>query len=547
MSLRWKIALGWGAAVALGALLLAGFPGIPADEAGAEAAGVRAAGLLVAAPGDPVGALRGLAKLSEQRGRPLLAESFHGFAGAGGERLRLGPIRGLRLGTVLVAGLLTAALALAAFALGGPAAALLAPVILWCSPRLLAQGLLATPDLLAALAWFAATVAAARSLDAATRLARTRAGISSGLLAAVAAAARPDLASLVLVLVAHWALGQVHLRWLSRARARSDAEVGLGGGPAVDGVAPTDWAARLRRVPVALGASLVLVPAALLLAWPWLWADPVHRLGEAMIAAHGVGVGVPRAANALVLAAAALPAPVLALFLLGLGHAGLRLFAALRDGDGAVVRGEMLLLLATILPLGLAAAGLSPRLPGLRPVLQAVPLLALLAARALVALAAVAWPARRHALAAALAILLLYPALRASVVSFPHGASAWGELLGGAPGAAWRGWPRQDGGEAVVGLLPGLRDHAAPGARIAWVGVDPWAVARWREAGWVRADLAEAPSLGEADLVLVARQAGERSAEYAAWTALGTDRAVGGVYLDEVPLAQLFARSGAWR
>jgi hypothetical protein len=545
MTLRWRIALGWGAVVALAALLLAGFPGIPADEAGTEAAGVRAAGLLVGAPGDPAGALRGLTQLSEQRGRPLLAESFHGFAGAGGERLRLGPIRGLRLGAAVVAGLLTVALALAAFALGGPAAALLAPAILWSSPRLLAHGVLATPDLLAALAWLAATIAAARSLDAATRLARTRAGLWSGFLAAVAAAARPDLASLVLVLVAHWALGQVHLRWLSRARARADAEVGLGGVAAPGGVAPADWAARLRRVPVALGASLLLVPAALLLAWPWLWADPIHRLGEALVAAHGLGQ--PRGANALALAAAALPAPVLALFLLGLGHAGLRLFAALRDGDGAVVRGEMLLLLGATLPLGLAAAGLSPRLPGLRPVLQAVPLLALLGARGLVALAAVAWPARRQALAAALAILLLYPALRASVVSFPYGTSAWGELLGGAPGAAWRAWPRQDGGEAVVGLLPGLREHAAPGARVAWVGVDPWAVARYREAGWVRPDLAEAASPGEADLVLVARQAGGRAAEYAAWTALGTDRAVGGVYLDEVPLAQSFARPGAWR
>jgi hypothetical protein len=545
MTLRWKIALGWATVAALLALLLSGLPGIPADEAATEAAGVRTAGLLVGAPRDPLGALNGLTLLSEQRGRPLLAETFHGFAGAAGERLHLGPIRGLRLGAVVLAGFLAAALSLAAFSLAGPPAALLAPAILWWSPRVLAQGLLATPDLLGALAWFAATIAFARSLDGATRLARTRAGLWSGCLAAVAAATRPDLATLLLVLVAHWALGQLHLRWLLRSRARADAEEGLVSTATPSDTSPGDWAARLRRVPVGLGTALLLVPAALLLAWPSLWRDPLHRLGDALAASQGAGGTHP--VNALLLAGAALPAPVVALFLLGLAHAGLRLFVALRDGDGAVVRAEALLLLAAALPLALAGLGLSPHLSGLRPVLQAVPLLSLLAARALVALAAVAWPARRHALTAALAILLLYPALRATITTFPHGASDWGEHLGGSPGAAWRGWPREDGGEAVRGLLDEVRLHAAPGARISWLGVDPWAVARYREAGLVRADLVEASSPGDADLVLVARQSDGRAPEYAAWSALGTDRATIGVYLDEVPLAQLLARPGAWR
>ncbi len=119
--------------------------------------------------------------------------------------------------------------------------------------------------------------------------------------------------------------------------------------------------------------------------------------------------------------------------------------------------------------------------------------------------------------------------------------------LGGAPGAATLGWPRQDGGEAVRPLLAELTVHAAPGARVAWLGVAPGALARYRAAGLLRGDLQEVAEPAEADLVVVALGAGPRAAELAAWAALGSARAQAGVYQHEVALAQLFARPGAWR
>lgn len=537
MTIRGRIALGWALAAFLSALALGGAAGVGQEESRTLAAGRQVAGHLTRAPSDFPAALRGLTALSGERPGPLLAEAFHGFLAEGGERLGLGALRGARLGAALVAALLAAALALAAFDLSGVTASLLAPAVLLLSPRAAALAVTATPDLLGALLWTAALGAALRSLDAPTRLARTRAGAGAGLLLGLGAAVRPDLWVLLPVFALHWLLGRLHL-WRLARRAPAPLEE--------DGEAPAeDWAARLRRVPTAVGAAALLGPAVCAAAYPWLLGDPLQRLLPALRAAHEAGAPLPH--PPLLLAAAALPAPLALLFVVGLLHAAQRLLQALRAGDGRVVRTEALLLLAAAAPLALAAAGLAPRRPGLAPVAHALPVLALLGARALVGLSRRAWPGRRRALAAAVALVVLYPGLRAAWRTFPHGASAWSEAAGGAPGAAARGWPRQDGGEAAIGLLPALGVHAVPGARVLWLGVAPEAVARYRRAGLLRADLSDAADAAGADLAVVARTAGSRDAEYAAWEALGSARAEAGAYLDDVPLAQVFARPGAWR
>jgi hypothetical protein len=537
MTPRFRIALGWAAAAFLIGLLLAGWPGVSSPEEATLQAGRTAAGLVTRAPTDPAAALRGLTALSGELRGPLLAEVLHGFAAEGGERLRLGPLRGARLGAMLVSALLAGLLALAGFDLAGAAGALLAPAVLFLSPRLLAQGITATPDLLAALLWLAAVLAFLRSLEAPTRLERTRIGAWTGLLVGLGAAIRPDLWVLLPILALHALLGRLHLWRLARSA------------PAPLEVPPAepreDWAARLRRVPTALAAAASLGPAVALGATPWLWGDPLRRALPALRLAHGAGQ--PASVNAALLAAAALPAPVVLLALLGLGHALFRLVRAIRRDDGHESRVEMLLLLAAGVPLALAAAGLAPRRPGLGPLLHALPVLALLGGRALRSLARLAWPARRHALTALLGLLLLYPGLRSAVSTFPLGASAYGELAGGAPGAAGRGWPRQDGGEAARSAIPALAEHAVPGARVIWIGVPPGAVTRYRSAGLLRADLLDAADLDAADVAVVARSGGPRHEEFAAWRALGSARAEAGVYLEEVPLAQVFARPGAWR
>lgn len=537
MTWRGRLASLWLLLVLGAALWLAEVPGIPSQEARTLEAGRQLAGLLTGAPQQPLEALRRLTALSEQARRPLLGETLHGFAAEGGARLGLGPLRGARLGAAVVVALLATLLSLAAFELAGPSAALLAPALLLLSPRLLGQSLLATPDLAAALLWLAGLSAAARSLDAPTRLARTRAGTWAGLLTGVGAALRPDLWTLLPLLASHWLLGRLHL-WRLARQAPAPLEL------------PPDepkeaWSARLRRVPTAVAAAATFGPLLAVMASPWLWSAPLPNTLEALRLAHGVGQ--PLAVNPLLLAAAALPAPVVLVLLLGLAHAVIRLLAAMPAGDGRTARVESLWLLGAGVPLALAGAGLAPRGPGLTPLLHALPPLALLGARALVGLGALAWPVRRRVVVAALGLATLYPGLRAALLTFPHGASAYGELVGGAPGAATLGWPRQDGGEAVRPLLAGLSAHAAPGARVAWLGVAPGALERYRNAGLLRADLEVTPDPALADLVVVALETGPSRAELAAWAGLGSARAQAGVYLHEVALAQLFARPGAWR
>jgi hypothetical protein len=536
---KGRIAFGWLAAAFAGALALAGAEGLSDDEATSLEAGRRGAGLVVQAASDPGASVRGLTALSAEAGRPLVAELLHGFAAEGGARLGLGPIRGARLGAAAVTALLAGLLALIAFDLAGAGGALLAPALLFLSPRLVAQGLVATPDLLGALVWLAAVMAFAQSLEAPTRLARVHAGLWSGALVGLAAAVRLDLWTLLPLLALHWLLGRAHLWRLARAAPPS-----LETGP-VELEPRPDWAARLRRIPTGVAAAATIGPAVAMAASPWLWGDPLHRLLPALLSAHGVGA--PPAVNATVLAAAALPVPLVGLGLLGLGHALFRVLRALRRGDGHEARLESLLLLATGVPLALGAAGLAARRPGLGPVLHALPMLALLGARALGSLSRLAWPSRRGALLAALSIVLLYPGLRAAVRTFPLGTSAYGEAVGGAPGAARRGWPPQDGGEAAGQALPTLGQRLVPGARILWIGVAPGAVARYRQAGLLRGDLVDAPDAASADAAVVARDAGPRDREFEAWLALGSARADAGVYCDDVPLVQVFARAGAWR
>ena len=313
---------------------------------------------------------------------------------------------------------------------------------------------------------------------------------------------------------------------------------------------------RTRRAIPALPAMAVVGPLVVLAAWPWLLRAPLARapaaffplaapaawpfLGE-VVRNGPLGPLYPLAVTALTL-----PAALLAAAAGGLVHAVVRLGGALRGGE-ASLEDELLLLLGALGPLGLAAAGLAPFAPGLRPWLPAMPFLALLAGRALLAAARTTWPARARPLAGALALLTLYPALRATIHHFPHGASAWNEIAGGAPGAASLGLARQDGGEAAAAVLAALAAHAPRGARVFWGAVAPGAVELYRREGRLRADLADAAGPEEADLAVVAVEGRPRELEARVWTAFRTARPVAGAYLDEVPLAHVYARPGAWR
>jgi hypothetical protein len=80
-----------------------------------------------------------------------------------------------------------------------------------------------------------------------------------------------------------------------------------------------------------------------------------------------------------------------------------------------------------------------------------------------------------------------------------------------------------------------------------WAGLPPAAIDLYARDGRLRPDLAVAAGLADADLAIVWLDGRSRDLEYRAWSALRTDRPAAGVYRDEVPLAFVYARAGAWR
>jgi hypothetical protein len=78
-------------------------------------------------------------------------------------------------------------------------------------------------------------------------------------------------------------------------------------------------------------------------------------------------------------------------------------------------------------------------------------------------------------------------------------------------------------------------------------GVPAEAVLLYARDHRLRPDLEVSAGPEEADLAVVALDGGSRDAEYRAWSAFRTARPAAGIYVDEVPVALVYARGGAWR
>jgi hypothetical protein len=453
-----------------------------------------------------------------------LAGAARAVAGA------LGELRAARLPAALAGAALTSLLAVLGGALAGRGALLLGPLLFWLAPRHLDAGLSASPDLAAAALALGAAWAYRRAAAAPRHRDRAAAALGAGALFGGALALRADGWILLTAFAVHAGL----LR-LAGGRAAP---------PAPGAEPPEGLEARLHGLPLALAAMALFGPAALLVSTPALLADPVGALA-------GLAAGQRRPAGALgPFAALALtvPASLLVAYGVGLLHAGSRVVRASRARAPArLLADDLLLVLVPAAYLAAGAAGLGASGPGLRPWLPALPFLALAAARAVLAAAALSWPSRAVPVGVVLGVLALAPGALALARAWPLGGAAWNELAGGAPGAAARGLPRQHGGEAIRELLPALGDRAAPGARVYWAGVAGEALPVYVREGLVRGDLVAVETPEGADLAVVALDGGSRDLEYQAWAALRTDRPAAGVYVDEVPVALVYARKGAWR
>ncbi|MFL5300391.1 MAG: hypothetical protein ACJ79R_08620 [Anaeromyxobacteraceae bacterium] len=498
-------------------------------------------GAVLRAPGDALALADAL--FAPNHEHPPLAKELYGATHALlAEALGLtSHLQGFRAGAFLFAALLSAVLAAWGFDLAGRAGALLAPALFWAVPRHFYHAHPAALDLPVTALWTATAFAWARSLRAAApAAARARTALLCGALFGATVATKHNGWFLAPLLALHWVLAPAPA--LRRAT----------------------WGERVRRVPLALPAMAVLGPAVLFASWPWLWRDPVARFAEYArfhlahenYAWHYLGRILREPPFPLpypfVVTALTVPAAVLLAMAGGVVHAVAR--AARTFGEAS---DDVLLLLNAVFPIALIAWPSVPRFGGVKHWLAAMPFLALLGTRALVAAGQALWPARAGALTAALAALALAPAAWAVAHVHPYGTAAYNELAGGAPGAATLGMQRQFWGDAAVGVLGELDAHAAPGARVWWQETGRAAVEAWQRDGRVRADLRWAEGPDEADLSIWQYHQEFRDKEYRTWTAFAERPAPGerprspvpvaGVYLDEVPLVQVYARPGAWR
>lgn len=544
-----RIALGWAAAVAV-ALALAGVsagPG-PAEGRAFEAArrhGAWWTGLAA----DPLASLGAIdVAVDPERGAAGLP---HAAAGLGhallGKRLPGGEVLSFRLASLLLAAFLAYVLSRFGGDLAGPTGALLAPALFFLVPAAFGAAARAGTAVPAAALWTGVLLAYHRGLRSRDRRERLRRAAVAGILFGAAVATRRDAWLLLPLLAAHYlafrVAGRLHARFAADEAPQHPAN-------------RSAWRSLLAGLPTAIPAMMVVGPVVFVALTPWIWTAPLQRLLPAAWSAPetvpfvhlGAAVTGTRPPWSAPLLAALLLPPVTVglLYLAGLAHGARRLLLGWRREAAASFREELLLLLGALAPLALAATGAAPAEAGVGPALPALAVLSVLAARAVATATQLAWPARAGRLALAASLLALYPAARATVRSFPNGAAAWSEWIGGAPGAASLGLPRGAEG-AGASLLRAISERATEGQRVFFAGVPPSAVEAMRRSGRLRADLRVAASPGEADLAVLDVDDARRDLEFQVWTAFGTTRPVDGVFLDEVPLATVYARPGAWR
>ena len=458
----------------------------------------------------------------------------------------LGDAAAWRLPGAVFGGLLTLWLAQLGLA-RSRAAAVLAPLLFWCTERTFFHGHLACFDIPICALTAGVGVTWARALglldggDARTGSApggqepgpgsegnRAETGATSGLGPAVAFGVTYGLA-----------LATKHNAWFL---------------PPVLLVHALLCPAPLRARALRLLRFVLLGPPVLFLLWPLLWHDGARHLRD-WIAFHlhhvhyswwflGDLLRQPPFPVHYPLALLCLTLPVTTVALLAAAFA--RLLAACARRTISPLR---------LLELGLAGAAVLPFLltttpifGGIKhwlvfPALLAPEAAALLTAAALGAAAAFPRLGERRALLAAAAAALL-PGLWQIVHLHPYGTSAYGELAFGLEGAASLGMQRQYWSGNVTAVLPWLNAQAPEGARIFFHEVNFESFRAYQQAGLLRGDLRYAAGPGDADYAALQWHREFRDREPETWNAFRTQRPATGLFLDETPQIIVYARPG---
>jgi len=354
-------------------------------------------------------------------------------------------------------------------------------------------------------------------------------------------------------------------------------------------------------IPVSLLAMATIGPLVFLAGWPWLWHDPLPRIGEYVkfhmnheyynmeFLGHNYA-GPPSPRSYLpVMVFATVPTVTLALFCIG-GFERLRVLLArftrlvrralqVVSGEGrrapSVVAaplladdplrrpGEPLFRshdhaqtdLLFFLSMGAACAVfLRPTTPifgGTKHWLPAYPFLALFAGRGFVLVADAmtrAWPAlvadarlKLQAWGALLVVLAMGPLLITSH-SHPFGLSSYVPIVGGTAGGADLGLNRQFWGFTTQSLAPWFAAHAPKGASVYIHDTVSDAWTRMEEEGRIRKDLRAVGSPGDADFAIVHHELHMGEMDDELWISTGSDAPAYVLTHDGVPIISVYKK-----
>lgn len=446
-------------------------------------------------------------------------------------------LQGFRFGAFLFAALLAGVLSLWGSALAGHWGGGLAPAFFFLVPAHFYHSHPAVLDLPETALWLATAYAYWRSIGGGGDQPRSgRWAVAAGLLFGATVATKHNGWFLLPLLFGCWFLSAL---------------------PALLREGPRALAARF---PLAFLSMAIFGPMVFLATWPWLWAHPLSRFRDylafhlhhenyawmyfgSLLREPPFPVSYPFLVTVLTV-----PAGLLAAMCGGLLQSVARIVRALRGAiEDVSLPTEVLLSANSLFPLSLIAWPTVPHFGGTKHWMAAMPFLALLGARAVVITGRTLLPRRPVVVTGALAALALAPAAWQVIHVHPFGTAAWNELAGGAAGAASMGMQRQFWGDNMGRVLAALNEHAAPNARV-WFQEATWlAVKEYQRDGRLRRDLVWATGPEDAEISVWHYHQEFRDKEFRTWTEFRSARPVAGVYLDEVPLIQVYARAGAWR
>lgn len=389
---------------------------------------------------------------------------------------------------------------------------------------------------------------------------RTPAGaLAIGVLFGLAAAVKHNVLIVPALFVFHWLLGEA-----GPVRAEQ-----------------AGW--RLPKLPLAFFSLAFVGPVVFYLSWPWLWPDPLMRVGQ-YLAFHlrhehypilyfgklwthppfpiefpfvMSAVTIPVGALTLMIAGATLGVVVAARFL----AARFRVARGDLRPEGELTRvplGDVahepsghvavLLLLNAVVPFVLIALPSTPIFGGTKHWMNGLPFLCVLAAWALeeafARLPALAPRVPRPAFAI-LAVLLIIPGLWISARVWPYGLGSYNELIGFARGAANVGMQRTFWGYEPRAALPLVNERTPRGGRIHFgdTNQDSWRM--YQRDGLLRGDIGWSNSVRGAAAASVQPQGEFKQQWIDVWNEWGDRSPDVVLHAEGVPVATVTLRAGS--